>query len=65
MDKVILTVCLKCGNKYDKKHKEAMGMWQGTCDLCGKKTWCASAPHDFGIYSNKDIEARDKIQDLI
>lgn len=63
--KEILTVCLKCGKKADKKHKIAFGMWEDTCDICGRKDWCASAPHDFGIYSTKEIEENDKVQDLL
>lgn len=64
--KVIKTVCLDCGEKYDKKHKSAMGIWIGNCDLCGKKkVECADAAHDFGIYSTKEIADWDKVQDLI
>jgi hypothetical protein len=65
-EKKILTCCTDCGQKYGKKEKGMMGMWKDTCQICGKKDVpCASAPHDFGIYSNKEIEAEDKVQDLI
>ncbi len=52
----ILTICMECGIKNAKKKKEgAIGVWLDTCDLCGKQNVsCASAPHDFGIYSNKE-----------
>ena len=37
-----------------------------TCDICHKSDQpCASAPHDFGIYSNDEIRKDDKLQDLI
>lgn len=66
MKKVILTVCLPCGNKNDRKNKTSMGVWTDTCDICGAKNVnCASAPHDFGIYSTPEIAAEDKIQDMI
>ena len=67
MKKEILTVCLDCGNKNNRKpNKGSMGVWNDTCDMCGKKNVpCASAPHDFGIYSTREIEAEDRIQDLI
>jgi hypothetical protein len=64
----ILTVCLDCGNKNCSPNKrgKTMGIWNDTCDMCGKKDVpCASAPHDFGIYSTKEIEADDEVQDLI
>lgn len=64
--KEILTVCLDCGNKHGTKDKKMMGVWKDTCDMCGKKDVpCASASHDFGIYSSKEVEEKDKIQDLI
>lgn len=64
--KVIETVCLPCGKKYGKKNKPAMGIWMGNCDLCGKEyVSVADAAHDFGIFSSKDIEDLDKVQDLI
>ncbi len=48
----ILTVCLNCGNKNDKKNKSSFGVWIGNCDISFKKNIpVASAPHDFGIYS--------------
>ena len=63
MKKEILVVCLTCGNRRDRKHKKIIGTWTGDCDICGEKnTACASAPHDFGIYS---IKLGDKLQDLI
>ena len=64
--KIILQCCFDCGKKYGKKDKKGViGMWNGTCDLCGKEGPCASAPHDFGIYSTKAIEDDDKFQDLL
>lgn len=64
--KEIITVCLPCGQAIDKKHKTTMGCWMDTCDICGEKNVpCADAAHDFGIYSNKEIKIKDKIQDLI
>jgi len=64
--KEIRTVCLKCGKKYDKKNKSCFGVWIDDCDICGKTDVdCADAAHDFGIYSNKNIEINDKIQDLL
>lgn len=68
MNKIILVCCFPCGTKYGNgkiKTKGAIGVWEGICDFCGKKTSCASAPHDFGYYSNKEIEADDKVQDLL
>lgn len=48
--KKIRAVCTDCGKKYKTFDKSVMGLWKGTCDLCGKKdTWCAAAWHDFGI----------------
>jgi len=65
-EKVILVCCLPCGQARDRKNKGVFGTWTDTCDICGiKDVPCASAPHDFGIYSNKKIEADDKVQDLI
>ena len=59
-------ICRDCGSQYDKKHKAAFGLWKADCGICGKKqVWCASASHDYGIYSSKKIEAFDKVQDLI
>jgi len=65
--KIILTCCFKCGKRYGtKKNKGAIGIWNDTCDLCGAKDVpCASAPHDFGVYSNDEIRKNDKLQDLI
>lgn len=66
--KPILVVCMPCGNKHisDKKRGKTMGVWNDTCDMCGATdVHCASAPHDFGIYSTKEIEEDDKFQDLI
>ena len=65
--KVILTCCLDCGIKYGtKKPKSAIGVWYDTCDICHKNNVpCASAPHDYGIYSTKEIERNDKLQDMI
>ena len=66
MKKIILTVCLECGNRYDTKRKQSMGVWKGDCDICGAEDIaCASAPHDFGIYSNEQIKKEDQIQDAI
>lgn len=64
--KEILTVCLECGRKYDRKHKSSFGVWIDTCDICGQENVaCAAAGHDFGIYSSDELEAIDKIQDRI
>ncbi len=64
--KIISVVCLPCGQKNNKKHKSSFGVWTDTCDICGTKDVpCADAAHDFGIYSNAEIEAKDKLQDLI
>ncbi len=66
MRKKIYTVCLNCGNKNKKKHKQFMGCWIDTCDMCGdKNVRCASAQHDFGIYNSIEELKQDKIQDLI
>jgi hypothetical protein len=62
----ILTVCLDCGRQRDTKHKRYFGVWTDTCDICGRQnTACASAPHDFGIYSSKKLKEDDEVQDLI
>lgn len=64
--RLILTVCIPCGQKNDRKHKQSFGAWIDDCDMCKEKNVpCASAPHDFGIYSNKEIEADDRGQDII
>ena len=64
--KIIREVCLECGRKNDRKHKSSFGVWIGNCDMCGaKNVSCASAAHDFGIYSNQEIEHNDKFHDLI
>jgi ribosomal protein L37AE/L43A len=64
--KLILTCCFDCGKKYGtKKAKGAIGVWTDVCDICGEKKPCASAPHDFGIYSNDEIRKDDEFQDLI
>ena len=56
----VYTICLDCGKKHDKKNKESFGMWNDTCDMCGKENVpCASAGHDFGIYNSKEEEAKD------
>lgn len=66
MSKAIQTVCIPCGKANDKKHKGVMGVWIGTCDMCGAKdTGCAAAGHDFGIYANEEDKEFDRIQDLI
>lgn len=62
--KKIYDICLDCGKK-GTKNKGSLGMWKGTCDLCGKKTWVASAQHDFGIYNNEKEKTEDEIQDLV
>lgn len=66
-EKIILNCCLDCGKKHGtKKNKICFGIWKGNCDMCGKKdVYCASAPHDFGIYSSDEIKNDDKLQDLI
>jgi len=62
MKENIVTVCLNCGKKYGQKYKEVFGCWTDTCDICFKKNVvCASAPHDFGIYSNKNIKISDRM----
>lgn len=64
--KIILTCCIACGKKYGTKKKQYMGMWKDTCDICCKTgVICASAPHDFGIYSNDEIRKNDELQSLI
>lgn len=66
MNKIIRVCCLECGKKYDKKHKSVMGVWKDTCDVCHKvDVPCADAAHDFGIYSTKEIKARDEFDDLL
>lgn len=51
IQKEIQTVCLDCGNKHKRKEKSVMGIWNDTCDMCGKENVpCAAAGHDFGIY---------------
>lgn len=65
-EKIIGAVCFSCGKKYDRKNKLVMGAWIGDCTICGEKgVTVADGPHDFGIYSNKEIEAWDKEQDKI
>lgn len=62
-DKIIQTVCFGCGNKFGKPKGGTVGAWVDTCDICGEKgVTCASAPHDFGIYSTPEIEEADKEQ---
>lgn len=67
--KQIHDVCIDCGRKYgNKPHKEghAIGVWNGTCDICGKENVsCASAQHDYGIYNNDEERKSDKMQDRI
>ena len=64
--KDILTCCISCGKKYGDKEKGMLGVWKDDCDICGAKDVpCASAPHDFGIYSSEEIRIADKVQDLI
>lgn len=66
MNREVVTVCLDCGKKYDTKNKSTFGIWNGNCDICGKKDVpCADAAHDFGIYSNPEGKAKDKLQDLL
>ena len=67
MSKKIMTICLECGNKYGKKDKQgAIGVWNDTCDMCGKtNVACASAQHDFGIYNNDQERKEDAMQDRI
>lgn len=66
MSKEILVVCLPCGHKNDHKNKSVMGAWIDTCDICGEKDVpCASAPHDFGIYSSEALKIDDQVQDQI
>lgn len=66
MKEIISTVCLPCGRKNNKKpNKGAFGMWLGDCDMCGATTIpVADAAHDFGIYSTKEIEERDRLNDF-
>lgn len=64
VNKPIIDCCLDCGNKYGdgKKKGYAIGMWKGTCDICGKENVaCASAGHDFGIYNNDEEKKIDKL----
>lgn len=62
----ILTVCVDCGKKNDRKHKSAFGIWMGNCDMCGKTNVpIADAAHDFGIYNNYEEKIHDLIQDQI
>jgi hypothetical protein len=64
--KEILQCCFDCGIKYGtKKPTWAIGVWDGVCDICGKRGGCASAPHDWGIYSSNQQKDFDKFQDLI
>ena len=64
--KTILVCCLLCGKKYGKKEKFLFGTWMGDCDICSAKhVACASAPHDYGIYSSEEIRKADEEQDLI
>lgn len=60
--KILLKVCFECGKKLGKFKGGSIGMRNGECDNCGKVTGVASAPHDFGIYADAEMEARDKIQ---
>ena len=64
-NKLINQVCLTCGNKNRTKDKRVFGVWIGICDMCGKEASVADAAHDFGIYSNKQIESWDKYQDKL
>ena len=62
-DKPIYTICLECGNKYGKKNKSIFGIWTDNCQICKKKKVpCASASHDFGIYSTQAQLLHDIIQ---
>lgn len=50
MKRQIGAVCTKCGHKFKTFNKGAMGMWMGTCTICGMETHVADGGHDFGIY---------------
>lgn len=59
--KEIHTVCMPCGQARDHKHKRAMGVWIGNCDICGLEgVPVADAGHDFGIYNDEEHRIRDE-----
>lgn len=60
------TMCLECAKTLSKKSKSSFGVWNDTCDFCGKKDVpCASAGHDFGVYNTEEEQHRDEVQDLL
>jgi hypothetical protein len=48
------SICFTCGKKHGRLPTRAIGIWEDTCELCGKKAFCADAGHDFGIYRKKE-----------
>lgn len=45
-------ICFDCAQMYGYKYKEprVMGVWAGTCDICGaKRTGLTNAYHDWGL----------------
>lgn len=61
-DYQINQVCLDCGKKHGQGDKTNFGMWEATCDICQKETWCADARHDFGIgISEREFELSNSV----
>lgn len=43
------SLCTDCGRRYGAAAKSTMGMWRGTCDICGESGWLSNAYHDWSI----------------
>lgn len=43
--------CHECGKKYGRVPTRVIGMWNGTCSICGAtNVACAAAGHDYLIW---------------
>lgn len=52
------SVCGHCGEKYGSPPEGGIGMWIGTCDICGcPDMYLSNALHDWNMSNAKCLEA--------
>jgi hypothetical protein len=62
-------ICFDCAKLYGTQIKTSMGVWPGTCDICGAEhTDLTNAYHDW-LLTDRDVEAilatRDRLDSII
>jgi hypothetical protein len=55
------SVCLPCAGIFGDTSKDGIGIWRGTCSICGREYInCGESSYDFGI-AEEDVILLNKI----